>query len=213
MSDVMSILTAFGLAGGAGAKAAVPLLALGLFHHSPWFELGEPFLWLASPPVLVVLGVLVLVEVLADAHPDIGPLSDLASYLPKAVAGFLAAAAVMGNLDENLTQLYLSGALGAVTASGTHWLRNRIRRPIRQLAEDIHPIVGKSFSWGETGASAMICAVAVLAPVLGVVVLAAALGGGWGVKRVVSGTPPTCPRCGGTVPRGAVACGHCQADV
>jgi len=148
MPSLMSLLTGFGLASGAGAKAFIPVLLLGGFHYTPYFELSERWLWIASPPVMVVLGVMVLVELWVDAHPDMGRWSDLAGYLPKLVAGFIAFSAATGSIDESLLQLGASGLFGAVTAGSVHWLRNQIRRPIRDYFEDIHEGVGKVASLG-----------------------------------------------------------------
>ena len=43
---------------------------------------------------------------------------------------------------------------GGGTAAGVHWLRNQVRRPFRDLAEDAHESVGRFASLGEAGASA-----------------------------------------------------------
>jgi ABC-type transport system involved in cytochrome c biogenesis permease subunit len=105
MDSLMTYMAAFGLAAGAGAKAVIPVLALGAFSYTPYFELSQRFAWIADPAVMVVLGVLVFVEILVDAHPELGRFSDVAAYLPKVVAGFLGFAAVTGTLDESLVQL------------------------------------------------------------------------------------------------------------
>ncbi len=108
----MTYMAAFGIAAGAGAKAFIPILALGAFSYTPYFELSSRFEWIADPMVMAVLGVLVIAEIVVDAHPDLGRFSDVISYLPKVVAGFIAFAAVTGRLDDNLVQLGTSGSAG-----------------------------------------------------------------------------------------------------
>ncbi len=154
MTTLMTYMSAFGLASGAGAKACIPILALGAFHYTPYFELSGRFLWIADPAVMVVLGVLVVLEIVVDAHPDLGPWSDVVSYLPKIVAGFIGFAAVVGTIDSSLAALAGSGLLGAGTAAGIHWTRNTIRLPFRDTAEDLHEGVGKLASLSEAGVSA-----------------------------------------------------------
>ncbi len=63
MESLMTYMAAFGLASGAGAKAVIPVLALGAFSYTPYFELSQRFAWIADPAVMIVLGVLVFVEI------------------------------------------------------------------------------------------------------------------------------------------------------
>lgn len=213
MESLMSYMAAFGLAAGAGAKAFIPILALGGFSYTPYFELSDRFAWIADPAVMIVLGVLVVLEIIVDAHPDLGRFSDVVSYLPKVVAGFLAFAAVTGRLDSDLAHLSTSGVLGGGTAASVHWLRNQIRRPFRDLAEDAHEAVGKFASLGEAGASATLAGTALVAPPLSMVALGGLVAAGVVTARRVEGPRGTCPHCGGAVRSGALACPHCQAPL
>lgn len=212
MPSIMSLLTGFGLASGAGAKAFIPVLLLGAFHYTPYFELSERWLWIASPPVMVVLGMMVLVELWVDAHPDMGRWSDLAGYLPKLAAGFIAFAAATGTVDESLLELGASGLLGSATAGSVHWLRNRIRRPIRDFAEDIHESVGKVASLSEAGVATAVAGTAMVAPVLSLAMLAATIGVAAVIARTIDGRRVACTHCGQPVRPGAVVCTSCGRD-
>jgi len=165
MESLMTYMAAFGIAAGAGAKAFIPILALGVFSYTPYFALADRFAWIADPAVMAVLAVLVVVEIVVDAHPDLGRFSDVAAYLPKMVAGFLAFAAVTGRLDSDLVRFGTSGVLGGGTAASVHWLRNQVRRPFRDLAEDAHEAAG------EAGASATLSGTALVAPPLSALAL------------------------------------------
>ena len=59
MESLMTYMAAFGIAAGAGAKAFIPVLALGAFSYTPYFELSSRFEWIADPMVMAVLGVLI----------------------------------------------------------------------------------------------------------------------------------------------------------
>jgi len=213
VTNVLEYLTAFGVAGGAGAKAFVPVFLLGLLHHTKYFELSAAFRWMADPTVLVILGVLIVFEIWIDAHPDLGEYSDLAAYLPKLIAGFIAFAAVVGSLDQSLVELGASGLLGGATATGVHYLRNRIRRPVRELTGGVHDGLGKVFSLGEAGFSGVVGLAAVLVPVAAaLLLLGVVLAGVWLAVRGTEWRVP-CPKCGELIRSGAVVCPSCRQDL
>jgi hypothetical protein len=205
-------MAAFGLATGAGAKAFVPILALGAFSYTPYFELTGRFAWIADPMVMGVLGVLVVLEIVVDSHPDLGRFSDVVAYLPKVVAGFIGFAAVTGQLDPDVAQLGASGVLGGGTAAGVHWLRNKVRQPFRDLAEDTHESAGKVASLSEAGASAALSGTALLAPPVSMVLALALVGGSVAVARRADGKRVPCVHCAEPIRPGALVCVHCRRD-
>ncbi len=213
MESLMTYMAAFGLAAGAGAKAFIPILALGAFSYTPYFEIADRFAWIADPIVMVVLGVLVVAEIIVDAHPDLGRFSDVIAYLPKMVAGFLAFAAVTGRLDNDLVQLGTSGVLGGGTAAGVHWMRNQVRRPFRNLAEDAHEAVGKMASVGEAGASMTLSGTALVAPPLSILALGGLVAVSAVVIRAADRPRAVCEHCGGAIRSGALVCPHCRAEL
>jgi hypothetical protein len=213
MESLMTYMAAFGLAAGAGAKACIPVLALGGFSYTPYFELSQRFAWIADPAVMTVLGVLVIVEIVVDAHPDLGRFSDVAAYLPKVVAGFLGFAAVTGTLDDSLVQLGASGILGGGTAAGVHWLRNQVRRPFRDLAEDTHETAGKLATFGEAGASAALSGTALVAPPVSALLLVGFVAVSMVTMRAVDARRVPCGRCGEPIRPGALVCPHCKAEL
>jgi hypothetical protein len=162
--------------------------------------------------VMTVLAVLVVAEILVDAHPELGRYSDLVAYLPKVVAGFIAFAAVTGRLDQDLVQLGASGVLGGGTAAGVHWVRNQIRRPYRDLAEDLHGSVGKLASLGEAGASATLAGSALVAPPLSVLFLAGFVAAAAVVTRAAGRRRAACVHCGEPIRPGALVCPHCRNE-
>jgi len=212
METLMTYLTAFGLASGAGGKAAIPVLALGVFHYTPYFELSERFEWIASPLVMIILAVLMVTEILVDAHPDLGQYSDVAAYLPKITAGFIAFAAVTGEVDDSLIKLVASGVLGSLTATGATWLRNKFRCPIRDHGEDLHDSIGKMASIGESGLVATLSSAFILVPVVGLVILGTTGASGWLLSRKLDSRRTPCVFCGQPVRPGALICPYCQKE-
>src|SRR5689334_12751453 len=73
------LLAALGLSSAAGLRAYLPLLAVGLAGagDSPLVPLQPGFTDLSSPPVLLILAMLVIVEFTIDKVPVVDHLSDL----------------------------------------------------------------------------------------------------------------------------------------
>jgi hypothetical protein len=184
---IMSYIVGFGLAAGAGGRALLVVFGLGLFHYTEYFELSDPYLWLAAPPVLAVVGVLALVEILADLSPDVSELADLAGYLPAAIAGFIALSAATGQVDDSLRHLALSGVLGGATGVGVRWARNKVSEVFRDASDVTVEGVHKTRSIGETALTAGIVGTSFIWPFLAVGILAGAvLLGMWATKKVAA---------------------------
>ena len=212
MESLMTYMAAFGLATGAGAKAFIPILALGAFSYTPYFELADRFAWIADPVVMGILGVLVIVEIAVDSHPDLGRFSDVAAYLPKFVAGFIGFAAVTGQLDPSLSELGASGLLGGGTAAGVHWLRNKVRSPFRDVAEDAHEGAGTFATIGEAGTSAALAGSAVMMPPLSAALALVLVGGSAVVAQKAAARRVPCRHCGEPIRPGALVCVHCKSE-
>lgn len=213
MAQLMSWIAGFGLAAGAGGKAFIPLLVLGAFHYTPYFELSDRFVWIANPAVMTVLGVLALAEILVDSIPELGPYSDEVAYLPKIVAGFLAFAAATGTIDGNLAKLGVSGILGGGTAAGVHWLRNKIRSPFRDVAETAHSGLAKAASLTEATASTAFSAGAILAPPLALVLILFVGLAAFLLGRFFKPHRVPCPACGAMMKADAIVCPACGREI
>lgn len=88
---MLEFLTGAGLALSAGLNAYVPLLVVGLAgRFTDLLELPDGWSWLANDWVLVILGVLLLVEVVADKIPVVDHINDVLQSVVRPVAGGLA---------------------------------------------------------------------------------------------------------------------------
>ena len=210
--SLLSYCTAFGLSAGAGSRAGIAGLALGLFHYTPYFELSETFAWLASPAVLVVLGLVAIVESLADAHPEMSQLADLANVLPKIAVGFIAFAAATGTVDTSLVELGASGLLGAGTAMATHVIRTKARNVIRGAADLTHDGLHKTASVVETGWTALLTSASFIIPIIIPALLIMGFVFGYLARKKVDQRRISCihPECGGKIRPGALVCMHCK---
>lgn len=208
--DVLSLLTAFGLAAGAGGRAAFPLLALAYAAEEGYYTPSPAYAWIVSEPVVGILSMLAAVEIMADLHPELSEWADLAGYLPSFVVGAIAFGAATGDVDANVLQLAASGVLGGGTAAASRFLRNQTASVFRDVGASVDDRVHTARSWAETGVTATAMAVVFTHPVaaLGLVgVLGALIGGGaayWAHRRATR-----CPS-GHALPRGALVCAACH---
>jgi hypothetical protein len=128
MELLLGIFTAFGLSASAGLNAYIPLFTIGVIaHYTDWFKLAAPYDTLANPWILVLLGVLIIIEFLADKVPVINHINDLIQTFIRPTAGaiaFAAAAKVLTNVSP-----VLSLACGLLIAGGVHVAKAGIFRP------------------------------------------------------------------------------------
>ncbi len=183
--DILALLTGFGLSAAAGSRACLVLVALGLFHHTSYFELSPEFVWIGSPVVICVACVLALVEIAADAHPEVSELVHVASYLPKIVVGFVALAGSTGTVDRNLLLFAASGVVGGGTAAAVHYVRHKVRGVVHDCAGCVADHASPKLSCAETAGMCGVTAGAIFVPVLVVLVIALALVAGFFITRAM----------------------------
>ncbi|GAA1707844.1 DUF4126 domain-containing protein [Fodinicola feengrottensis] len=87
---MIEVLTGMGLSASAGLNAYLPLLAVGLASKFTSFvAVPTGWMWLQNPWVLGVLGVLVVVEFVADKVPAVDHLNDIVQTVIRPSAGGL----------------------------------------------------------------------------------------------------------------------------
>ncbi|MEO5533616.1 MAG: DUF4126 domain-containing protein [Pseudolysinimonas sp.] len=85
---MLEILTGSGLAGAAGLNAYIPLLIVGLSSRFfDWIHLPPAWAWLGNEWVLVILGVLLIIEVIADKIPVVDSVNDWIQTVVRPAAG------------------------------------------------------------------------------------------------------------------------------
>jgi len=84
----MELLTGAGLATAAGLNAYIPLLLFGLgARFFDWVQLPPAWAWLSNEWVLVVIGVLLVLEVVADKVPMVDHVNDIVQTVVRPTAG------------------------------------------------------------------------------------------------------------------------------
>lgn len=174
MDGLLPLITGFGLAAGAGGRASLVALLLGLSHYTPYFDLAPSFAWLASIPVLFILGVIGLTEMWVDAHPDFKEFAHYPTYLSAFMVGFIALAASTGDVDSNLLSLAGSGILGGVTGTVARYARNEVTEFIDNTTSAMGDVIGDGAlntkrSMIENVATVSVVGATITLPILGVI--------------------------------------------
>jgi hypothetical protein len=173
------VASGIGLAACAGLRTFLPLLVVGVAGRLEWIPLTGKFEWLASTPALVIFGVAVIVEILADKFPVVDHFLDSIQVFVKPLAGALLAASVLAELTP--LQASLLGLVTGGTVAGTiHLTKAHLRlvssattvglaNPVLSAIEDVGAFLGS--------------VLALVVPVLLVLILAGALVAIWWFVR------------------------------
>ncbi len=175
---MLELLTGTGLATAAGLNAALPLLVLGLLDRfTSLVDLPSQWAWLASPWVLALLALLLVLEVVADKVPGFDHANDIVQSVVRPTAGGIvfgagtssATAAVTDPSAFFSSHAWVPVALGVLLALGMHTLK-AVSRPVITLTTGGlgAPVV----STAEDVTSLLLSLSAVLLPVLVLVLLA-----------------------------------------
>jgi uncharacterized membrane protein len=129
MESLFGIIAAFGLSASAGLNAYIPLFVVGIVaHYTDWIDLKPPFDLLANPWVLIILGVLLIIEMLADKIPAVNHVNDVIQTGVRPAAGaiiFAASAHVITDLHPVISIL-----CGLLVAGGVHVTKSAAIRPV-----------------------------------------------------------------------------------
>lgn len=128
MDVVSGILSAFGLSASAGLNAYIPLLVVALLaRFTPWIKLASPWNNLTNPWVIAVLGVLLVIEFLADKIPVVNHVNDVIQTFVRPTAGAILFAAS----TQSITGMHpvLAIICGLLVAGGVHVAKAVAIRP------------------------------------------------------------------------------------
>ncbi|OMH32266.1 DUF4126 domain-containing protein [Tersicoccus sp. Bi-70] len=173
----MEILTGAGLAASSGLNAYIPLLVLGLLDRfTGLVTLPSGFGWLSNGWVLGILGVLLVLEVVADKIPAVDSVNDWIQTVVRPTSGGIVFGAGSASQTATVTdpasfftsQQWVPIVVGVVTALAVHVVK-ATARPVANAAS-----VGTAapvLSTAEDASALALSIAAVLLPVLVVVIL------------------------------------------
>ncbi len=176
---MLEALAGTGLAVAAGLNAYIPLLVLGLAgRFLDFVELPSGWQWLENEWVLVILGVLLLVEIVADKIPAVDSINDVIQTVVRPVAGGIAFGTGAGTQTAVVTDpasFFTSNAwvpvvIGILLALGTHAFKVIARPVINTATAGVGAPVASTAE--DIGAVAL-SVVAILLPILVIVGLVA----------------------------------------
>ena len=129
MEMLLGVFSAFGLSASAGLNAYIPLLVVGVIaHYFPkTLTLNQPWDLIANPWILILLGILVIIEMIADKVPAVNHINDLIQTFIRPVAGAIAFAA-SAKVVTDINPL-LALACGLLMAGGVHVVKSAAIRP------------------------------------------------------------------------------------
>lgn len=129
MDILLGVFSAFGLSASAGLNAYIPLLIVGvLAHYTNLIHLRAPWDLLANPWILIMLGLLLIVEMLADKVPLVNHANDLIQTIVRPAAGAIAFAAST-NVIQGINPV-LAMACGLLVAGSVHLAKSAAVRPL-----------------------------------------------------------------------------------
>jgi hypothetical protein len=129
MAALLGVFSAFGLSASAGLNAYIPLLIVGvLAHYTNLIHLNAPWDLLANPWILIMLGILLIIEMLADKILVVNHINDLIQTIVRPAAGAIAFAAST-NVIQGVNPV-LAMACGLLVAGSVHLAKSAAVRPL-----------------------------------------------------------------------------------
>ena len=180
---MLELLTGTGLAAAAGLNAYIPLIVLGLgSRFLDFIQLPSGWAWLSNEWVLIVLGVLLIIEIVADKIPVVDSINDWVQTVVRPVAGGI----VFGGGSSTETAFvtdpdkffssnqWVPIVVGIVIALAIHLLKSAARPVINTVTAGFG---GGAVSAAEDAGAVGLSLSALLLPLLVIVVLALVI---WG---------------------------------
>jgi uncharacterized membrane protein len=180
----MELLTGAGLATAAGLNAYIPLLLFGLgARFFDWVQLPPAWAWLSNEWVLVVIGVLLVLEIVADKIPAVDSVNDIVQTVVRPTAGGILFGAGTGSQTVAVTDpasfftsnAWVPVAIGVVLSLVVH-VGKTMARPAANAAS--FGLAAPVLSTVEDGVSLALAFFAIVVPILVIVgIIAVVIGG------------------------------------
>jgi hypothetical protein len=174
---MLEALTGLGLASAAGLNAYIPMLAMGLLSRfTDLLSVPAGWAWLENEWVMVILGVLLVIDMVADKIPAVDSVNDIIQTVVRPASGGIVFGS--GSASETVAitdpEAFVSSGewvpivSGVVIALLVHLAKAAIR-PIANAAT--FGLAAPVLSTVEDGASIVLVVLAIVIPVLVVIAL------------------------------------------
>jgi len=176
---MLEALTGLGLASAAGLNAYIPMLAMGLLSRfTDLLSVPPGWAWLENEWVMIILGVLLVIDAVADKIPAVDSINDIIQTVVRPASGGIVFGS--GSASETVAvtdpESFVSSGqwvpivTGIVIALLVHLAKAAIR-PVANAAT--FGLAAPVLSTVEDGASIVLVALAIIVPVLVVLALVA----------------------------------------
>ncbi len=168
MDALFGIMSAFGLSASAGLNAYIPLLVVGVIaHYTDWIKLTPPYDLLANPWILILVGILLIIEMLADKITVVNHINDIVQTVFRPAAGAIVFAASAHALTGVNPLLAL--ACGLLVAGSVHTVKSAAIRPA--VTATTGGTANVPISLAEDGIATVLSILSIVIPVLVAILL------------------------------------------
>lgn len=171
----MEFLVGSSLAAAAGLNAWMPLFVLGLLDRLlPTFDLPGGWAWLSSDAALWIIGILLVIEIVADKIPAIDSVNDVIHTVVRPASGGIAfGAGASAEAVRDPSQILQGDAwvpivVGVLIALAVHAAKATLR-PVANLATA--GLAAPALSSAEDASSFALAVTAILVPVIAGILL------------------------------------------
>lgn len=164
---IISICLGIGLAAAAGFRVFVPLFALSLATHFGIVPVGDSFVWIGSYTAIICLGIATMVEILAYYIPLIDNLLDSLAIPLASIAGTIAMASTLIDIDPMLTW-----GLAIIAGGGTAAALNTVTAKTRVVSTTTTAGVGNPvISTAEVATASFVSVTSIFFPILAFIIV------------------------------------------
>jgi uncharacterized membrane protein len=186
---MLEVLTGAGLATAAGLNAYIPLLVVGLSaRFLDWVQLPPAWAWLSNEWVMLIIGVLLVLEIVADKIPAVDSVNDIVQTIVRPTAGGILfgtgttseTVAVTDPASFFASNQWVPVAIGVLLSLTVH-IGKTMARPAANAAS--FGLAAPVLSTVEDGVSVMLTFFAIVLPILVIVGIVGVVIGAIGLVR------------------------------
>jgi hypothetical protein len=168
---LLSIFAGIGLSAACGFRVFVPLLVLSIGSITGHVHLAQSFAWIGTKPALIAFSVATVLEIAAYYIPYLDNLFDTIATPTATIAGILAAASVMADVDP-MWRWTLAVIAGGGIATSTQLATAKLRLASTATTGGFgNHILSTIEALGSTGLAVLAIALPVVAFLLVLVIL------------------------------------------